>query len=69
MARQQGVEGFAHKNVAISLSLLEDMIAARTSARIAKNWKESDRIRNKLQELGIVLKDKKDGTTTWEVAR
>ena len=69
VARQQGVEGFAHKNVAISLSLLEDMIAARTSARIAKNWKESDRIRNKLQELGIVLKDNKDGTTTWEVAR
>ena len=69
VARQQGVEGFAHKNVAISLSLLEDMIAARTSARIAKNWKELDRIRNKLQELGIVLKDNKDGTTTWEVAR
>jgi cysteinyl-tRNA synthetase len=30
---------------------------------------ESDRIRDELAAMGIVLKDNKDGTTTWEVAR
>ena len=34
-----------------------------------KNWAESDRIRDELAAMGIALKDNKDGTTTWEVAR
>ncbi|MGQ0485582.1 MAG: CysS/YqeB C-terminal domain-containing protein, partial [Hyphomicrobiales bacterium] len=38
-------------------------------ARKAKNWAESDRIRGELGRMGIVLKDNKDGTTTWEVKR
>jgi cysteinyl-tRNA synthetase len=48
-------------------------IAARAAARAAKNWAESDRIRDELAAKGIVLKDGKgaDGkpVTTWEVAR
>ena len=43
-------------------------IAARNAARKAKDFKESDRIRDELAALGVVLKDSKDGTT-WEVAR
>ena len=43
-------------------------IAARNAARQAKDFKESDRIRDELAKLGVVLKDSKDGTT-WEVAR
>ena len=43
-------------------------IAARNAARKAKNFAESDRIRDELAAMGIVLKDSKDGTT-WEVAR
>jgi cysteinyl-tRNA synthetase len=35
----------------------------------AKNWAESDRIRDELAAMGIAVKDNKDGTTTWEVAR
>jgi cysteinyl-tRNA synthetase len=46
-----------------------DLVAARTAARAAKNWAESDRIRNELKAMGILLHDNKDGTTTWEVAR
>ena len=42
---------------------------ARTAARAAKNWAESDRIRDELAGMGIALKDNKDGTTSWEVAR
>jgi cysteinyl-tRNA synthetase len=44
------------------------LIAKRTAARAEKNWKESDRIRDELAAMGVVLKDSKDGTT-WEVAR
>ncbi|PPD43713.1 MAG: cysteine--tRNA ligase [Methylocystis sp.] len=49
--------------------LVEQMIAARLAARAAKNWAESDRIRDELAAMGIALKDNKDGTTTWEVKR
>jgi cysteinyl-tRNA synthetase len=48
---------------------VELLIATRRDARAAKNWAESDRIRDELKALGIVLHDNKDGTTTWEVAR
>jgi cysteinyl-tRNA synthetase len=47
---------------------IEALIADRTAARAAKNWKESDRIRDELAAMGVVLKDSKDGTT-WEIAR
>jgi cysteinyl-tRNA synthetase len=47
---------------------VEALIAARTAARKAKNFAESDRIRDELAAMGIVLKDSKDGTT-WEIAR
>ncbi|MFL5230645.1 MAG: DALR domain-containing protein, partial [Microvirga sp.] len=48
---------------------VSSLIAVRTAARTAKNWGESDRIRDELAAMGIALKDNKDGTTTWEVAR
>ncbi len=48
---------------------IEASIAARNAARKAKNFKELDRIRDELAAMGVVLKDNKDGTTTWEVAR
>jgi cysteinyl-tRNA synthetase len=46
---------------------VESSISHRNKARAAKNWAESDRIRDELEVMGIVLKDNKDGTTTWEV--
>ena len=48
---------------------IEAAIAARAAAKKAKNFAEADRIRNELDAKGIVLKDSKDGTTTWEVKR
>jgi cysteinyl-tRNA synthetase len=53
---------------ALSTNEIESRIAARKVARQAKNFAESDRIRDELAAMGIVLKDSKDGTT-WEVAR
>jgi cysteinyl-tRNA synthetase len=44
------------------------MVDSRNAARKAKNFAESDRIRDELAKMGVVLKDSKDGTT-WEVAR
>jgi cysteinyl-tRNA synthetase len=47
---------------------VDDLIAARNVARKERNFKESDRIRDELAAMGVVLKDSKDGTT-WEIAR
>ena len=47
---------------------IEQLIANRNVARKAKNFAESDRIRDELAKMGVVLKDSKDGTT-WEIAR
>jgi cysteinyl-tRNA synthetase len=56
-------------SIAIDQSRVEASIAARNAARQSKNFKEADRIRDELAMMGVVLHDKKDGTTTWEVAR
>ena len=40
---------------------VEAMIAARAEARKQKNWAESDRIRDELKEMGIVLEDTPQG--------
>jgi cysteinyl-tRNA synthetase len=47
---------------------VESKVAARALARASKNFWESDRIRDELAKMGVVLKDTKDGTT-WEIAR
>ncbi len=47
---------------------VDRLIEERNVARKAKNFKESDRIRDELKAMGVVLKDSKDGTT-WEIAR
>jgi cysteinyl-tRNA synthetase len=57
----QGNRGEAEEKV-------KQLIAERASARAKKDWKESDRIRDELAKMGVVLKDSKDGTT-WEIAR
>jgi cysteinyl-tRNA synthetase len=46
---------------------IEKIIADRTAARARKDFKESDRIRDELAAMGVVIKDSKDGTT-WEIA-
>jgi cysteinyl-tRNA synthetase len=49
--------------------VVDSLITIRLAARTAKNWAESDRIRDELAAMGVALKDNKDGTTTWEVKR
>ena len=45
---------------------VEALIAARLQARAEKNWAESDRIRDQLTAMGVVLEDGKGGTT-WRL--
>ncbi len=47
---------------------IEVRIAARLAARKAKNWAESDRIREELAAGGVILEDKPGGATTWRRA-
>jgi cysteinyl-tRNA synthetase len=63
--RKQQASGIDAKRV-------ESLIADRAAARARKDFKESDRIRDELAAMGVVLKDGKgaDGkpVTTWEMA-
>jgi cysteinyl-tRNA synthetase len=52
-----------------SEDLIQMMLDARLAARKAKNWAESDRIRDELAAMGIAIMDNKDGTISWEVKR
>jgi cysteinyl-tRNA synthetase len=51
----------------VGIKKLNQLIEARIKARSEKNFKESDRVRDELLRLGIVLKDT-GGQSVWEVA-
>ena len=53
----------------IDVARVEGLIAERKAARAAKDWAASDRARDALAAMGVAVKDNKDGTTTWSVAR
>jgi len=59
---------FRPASVSIDESRVASLIEERAAARAKKDFKESDRIRDELTAMGVVLKDSKDGTT-WEIAR
>jgi len=52
----------------VDTAAIADAIAARNAARKARDFKESDRIRDDLRAQGIVLKDGPNGTT-WEIQK
>jgi cysteinyl-tRNA synthetase len=66
-------EGRKRQASNIDPELILRLISDRTAARARKDFKESDRIRDELAAMGVVLKDGKDAegkpVTTWEVAR
>ena len=59
---------FRPASIAIDENKVTSLIAARNAARQAKNFRESDRLRDELAKMGVVVKDTKEGTT-WEIAR
>jgi cysteinyl-tRNA synthetase len=52
----------------IDAEKIDVLVSDRTAARARKDFKESDRIRDELAAMGVVIKDSKEGTT-WEIAR
>jgi cysteinyl-tRNA synthetase len=47
--------------------VVQVLIDLRKEARLKKDWMTSDKIRNQLAEVGVVLKDEKDGEISWSV--
>jgi cysteinyl-tRNA synthetase len=58
-------ETFLQAGASLDEAAIQAQIAARASAKAAKNFAEADRIRQALAALGVVLKDSPTGTT-WE---
>jgi cysteinyl-tRNA synthetase len=56
------------KETIVDTDKINQLIEARGAARARKDFKESDRIRDELVAIGVVIKDSKEGTT-WEIAR
>lgn len=59
---------FLHAGATLNEAAIQQLIEQRTLAKKARNFAESDRIRNELMAQGIVLKDSLTGTT-WEVSQ
>jgi cysteinyl-tRNA synthetase len=54
------------RNAEREATLIEMLITMRAQARTNRNWAESDRIRDELLKVGVVLEDGKNGTV-WKV--
>ncbi|MCL4456764.1 MAG: cysteine--tRNA ligase [Nitrospirae bacterium] len=54
------------KKIALSEADIEQKIKDRQAARQSKDWAAADAVRNELDEKGIILEDKRDGTS-WKV--
>ena len=68
---QQAPDTYLKRSVGDKLmsdSDIETLLGARQAARAAKNFAESDRIRDQLTAAGILLEDKPGGITQWRRA-
>jgi cysteinyl-tRNA synthetase len=57
------LQGEGAPSVGLDVAAIEALIVARSAAKQARNFAESDRIRDVLAELGVVLKDGPQGTS------
>lgn len=55
-----------NRNTELTGKLVGMILESRQEAKARKDWATSDRIREELTRLGIVIKDRKDGTD-WEL--
>ena len=62
-------QAIALSEAKIDAAEINAIVAERAQARAARNWAESDRLRDHLAALGVAIKDNKDGATTWELKR
>jgi cysteinyl-tRNA synthetase len=57
---------FRPASITVDETKILSLIEARAVARKARNFKESDRIRDELAKMGVELEDHKDKPTTWK---
>ena len=55
------------KSMELTKKLIELLLKIRNEARSEKNFKLADKIRNKLNALGIKIEDNKDGSTSYKI--
>ncbi|MFD2919745.1 cysteine--tRNA ligase [Terrimonas rubra] len=60
-----GLQGVTEETSDKLKGVMELLITIRKEAKTKKDFVTSDAIRNQLSQLGISLKDEKDGNTTW----
>ena len=65
---QEDWANWCPESVALDEAEVNRLIAMRAAARKDKNFAEADRLRDKLAEMGVALKDGPEGTT-WEIVR
>lgn len=58
-------EGHAKKEGGLSDNQIEALLKKRDEARKRKDFAASDAIRKELSDAGIIVEDRKDGTTAW----
>jgi cysteinyl-tRNA synthetase len=54
------------KKGSLTMARIEELIRLREQARQKKDWQEADRIRDELNQQGIVLEDTAEGTM-WKI--
>lgn len=59
-------EWFKRGASADDAAMIEDMIERRKEAKTNKDYQLADQIRQQLLEIGVVLEDGRDGSTTWK---
>lgn len=62
-----GLQDFSEANDGKLKGIMQLLLEIRSSAKANKDYATSDKIRIQLQEMGFILKDEKDGSTSWTV--
>lgn len=56
------------KNGVTDIDTIEALVTERALSKQSKDFAKADMIREKLLKLGVIIEDKKDGTSTWKKA-
>ena len=62
-----GLSAIGNENNEILKPIMDLLLEIRKEAKAKKDFATSDRIRNQLLSSGIIIKDEKDGNTSWSL--
>jgi len=62
-----GLKGADSGNNEVMKPVMELLLDIRKEAKMKKDFATSDKIRNQLTAMGIVIKDEKDGGSSWSI--